>query len=429
MRTAGNITGVDVPVMTWTKLAIRNLFRNYRRSLFTVLAISLGFAAVTVLGGFTAYIFDNLRDSFIYLQANGHLTVFNSGFLEEGKLNPTKYLLDEEHVELVEEVVRRYPEVLVFTPQLNISGLLSNGKVSTIFLAAGRVPSDVRLISGHARGMIATLQQFTGKPLEDDVIYGVGLSRGLAEQFKFDVGSNPIAMSSTVSGQVNALDAQVFQLFDSPYEALDDKLMLVPLKFAQALYDTTSVDRINILLDRTDETDEMRARLTQDFANAGLHVEVKTWNEMNPFYTKVKKMFEVIFWFAFLVVFTIVVMSVINTVSMAIMERTCEIGTLRALGLKRRGIVKLFAMESMFLGIIGSVLGIILTLVARVAIIALKPTWVPPQIASRVPLEVYLVPEYMGFSLVSLVVLSLLAASLPARKAARMQIVSALGHA
>ncbi len=70
--------------MTWIKLAIRNLFRNYRRSLFTVLAIGLGFAAVNILGGCTAYIFNNLRDSFIYLQANGHLTVFNAGFLEEG---------------------------------------------------------------------------------------------------------------------------------------------------------------------------------------------------------------------------------------------------------------------------------------------------------------------------------------------------------
>lgn len=415
--------------MTWIKLAIRNLFRNYRRSLFTVLAIGLGFAAVNILGGFTAYIFNNLRDSFIYLQANGHLTVFNAGFLEEGKLNPTKYLLDEKETKLIEDIIRRYPEVLVITPQLNISGLLSNGKVSTIFLAAGRVPSDVRLISSHARGMIATLQTFNGRPLEDNVTYGVGLSRGLAKQFKFDVGSNPIAMSSTVSGQVNAVDTQVFQLFDSSNEALDDKLMLVPLKFAQELYDTTSVDRINILLDRTDMTDDVRKRLSKDFSDAGLQVDIKTWNELNPFYTKVRNMFQVIFLFAFLIVFTIVVMSVINTVSMAIMERTREIGTLRALGLKRRGIERLFAMESMFLGIIGSVLGIILTLVAWAAIMTLKPTWVPPQIASRIPLEVYLVPEYMAFSLVSLVVLSLLAASLPARKAARMQIVSALGHA
>lgn len=414
---------------TWFKLALRNLFRNYRRSLFTVMAIGLGFAAVNVLGGFTEYIFTNLRDSFIYLQANGHLTVFKTGFLQEGKLYPIRYLINETEIAVIEETLRRHPEVLVATPQLNISGLLSNGKVSTIFLAAGRVPSDVRVINSHARGMLSQLQQFVGKPLEDDVPYGVGLSEGLAQQFRFELGSNPVAMSTTVSGQVNALDAQVFQLFNSPNEALEDKLMLVTLKFAQALYDTTSVDRINVLLDRTELTEPMRARLAQDFANRGLQVEIKSWNELSPFYTKVKQMFDVIFMFSFLIVFIIVVMSVVNTVSMAIMERTREIGTLRALGLKRRGIVWLFAVESMLLGVFGSTLGIILTLLTWSAIVALKPTWVPPQIASRVPLEVYLVPHYMVDSILSLMALSLLAAALPATKAARMEIVSALGHA
>lgn len=414
---------------TWVTLALRNLFRNRRRSLFTILAIGLGFAAVNILGGFTEYIFTNLRDSYIYLHANGHLTIFKAGFLQDGKLNPTRYLLDETEVSAIQETLRRHPEVLVATPQLNISGLLSNGKVSTIFIAAGRVPSDVRNINSQARGMIARLQQFKGKPLQDDVVYGVGLSEGLAEQFKFDLGSNPVAMSSTISGQVNALDAQVFQLFHSPNEALEDKLMIVPLKFAQALYDTTSIDRIVVLLDRTELAEPMRAELVQDFAGRGLQVEIKTWNELSPFYTKVKHMFDVIFMFTFLIVFAIVVMSVINTVSMAIMERTREIGTLRALGLKRRGIVWLFAAESMVLGAFGSTLGIILTLVVWSAIVVLEPTWVPPQMASDIPLEVYLVPEYMTYSLLSLVCLSMIAAGLPARRAAQTEIVTALGHA
>lgn len=414
---------------TWVTLALRNLFRNRRRSLFTILAIGLGFAAVNILGGFTEYIFTNLRDSYIYLHANGHLTIFKAGFLQDGKLNPTRYLLDETEVSAIQETLRRHPEVLVATPQLNISGLLSNGKVSTIFIAAGRVPSDVRNINSQARGMIARLQQFKGKPLQDDVVYGVGLSEGLAEQFKFDLGSNPVAMSSTISGQVNALDAQVFQLFHSPNEALEDKLMIVPLKFAQALYDTTSIDRIVVLLDRTELAEPMRAELVQDFAGRGLQVEIKTWNELSPFYTKVKHMFDVIFMFTFLIVFAIVVMSVINTVSMAIMERTREIGTLRALGLKRRGIVWLFAAESMVLGAFGSTLGIILTLVVWSAIVVLEPTWVPPQMASDIPLEVYLVPEYMSYSLLSLVFLSMVAAGLPARRAAQTEIVTALGHA
>jgi len=414
--------------MTWIKLALRNLFRNRRRSLFTILAIGLGFAAVNTLGGFTAYIFTSLKDSYIYAQGNGHLSLFKTGFLQEGKLDPTRYLIDEREMGVIQKVLARHPEIVVVAPQLHISGLLSNGKVSTIFIAAGRVPSAVRRINGHARGTIGKIQLFDGKPLEDDVIHGIGLSHGLAEQLNLGLGSDAVAMAPTVSGQINALDGQVFQLFDAPVEALEDKLMSVSLKFAQSLYDTGSVDRLTLLLKDDGLTESVRALLAEELAAEGLKLEVKTWNELSTFYTKVKQMFDVIFLFTFLIVFTIVVMSVINTVSMAIMERTREIGTLRALGFKRRGIVRLFAIESMLLGILGSLLGMALTLLTWSGVAVFKPTWVPPQITRRVPLEVYLVPDYMLYSVLLLIVLSLAAASLPARTAARMQIVGALGH-
>ncbi|WP_026611573.1 ABC transporter permease [Methylocaldum szegediense] len=415
-------------MISWLKLALRNLFRNRRRSLFTILAIGLGFAAVNTLGGFTAYIFTSLKDSYIYAQGNGHLSIFKAGFLQEGKLDPTRYLIDEDELALIHDVLARHPEILVTAPQLHISGLLSNGKVSTIFLAAGRVPSAVSKINSHARGLVGRIQLFDGKPLEDDIMHGVGLSRGLAEQLKLDLGSDAVAMAPTVSGQVNALDAQVFQLFDSPVEALEDKLMSVSLKFAQSLYDTSSVDRVTVLLESDELTETTRTQLAEELAAQGLNLEVKTWNELSTFYTKVKQMFDVIFLFTFLIVFTIVVMSVINTVSMAIMERTREIGTLRALGVKRRGIVGLFAAESMLLGTLGSLLGMVLTVITWLGVALLKPTWIPPQITRRVPLEVYLVPDYMLYSVLLLIVLSLAAASLPARAAARMQIVGALGH-
>lgn len=416
-------------ITTWIKIAFRNLFRNSRRSLFTVLAIALGFAAVNTLGGFTAYVFTGLKDSFIYVQGNGHLTIFKKGFLQEGRLKPERYLLTEAEVGAIRGVLDRHPEILVVTPQLQISGMLSNGKVSTIFVAAGRIPSAMRQINMRATGMVGRIKLFDGKPLEDSVDYGVGLSGGLADQLGLQLGSTAVAMSPTVTGQVNALDATVFQLFQSPVEALDDKLMLVPLKFAQNLYDTTSVDRLTILLASTELTEPMRTLLARELADRGLKVEVKTWNEMSPFYTKVKNMFNVIFLFAFVIVFTIVVMSVVNTVSMAIIERTKEIGTLRAVGVKRRGIIALFVTESAVLGVLGSVFGMLLTTLAWGTIRFAEPTWVPPQMSRAVPLEVYFVPVQLLESAILLVALSAIAASLPARKAARMEIVNALGHA
>ncbi|MEE4464836.1 FtsX-like permease family protein, partial [Azotobacter chroococcum] len=286
----------------------------------------------------------------------------------------------------------------------------------------------VDVIRSRSRTKVGNMQLFDGEPMSDETPNGLGMSQGLADQLRFKQGDTVVVMAPTVNGQINALDGQMLQTFNSPVEALEDKLMLVSLEFAQSLYDTTSVDRINVLLNDGLLTESMRATLQSELVARGLDIEIKTWNELSTFYTKVKNMFDVIFLFAFLIVFTIVVMSVINTVGMAIMERTREIGTLRALGVKRRGIVGLFALESMLLGLFGSLFGVLLTLAVWSSIATLEPTWIPPQITRRIPLEVYLVPQEMLWSLLALLVLSLVAASLPARKAARMEIVSALGH-
>jgi putative ABC transport system permease protein len=139
-------------------------------------------------------------------------------------------------------------------------------------------------------------------------------------------------------------------------------------------------------------------------------------------------MFDVIFLFLFMIVFVIVVMSVINTIGMSVMERTREIGTLRAIGMKRGGIVRLYAIESVLLGLAGSLLGLIFTGLTWLAVIIAKPTWVPPQITRRVPLEVHLVPETMLLSLGFMLMLALAAAIPPATRAARMNIVNSLAH-
>ncbi|MBU0566477.1 ABC transporter permease, partial [bacterium] len=118
-------------MMTWIKIGVRNLYRNKRRSLFTIGAIALGLAAVNVFGGFTRYMYTNLRDSFIYVQGNGHLTVFKEGFLTEGKLDPLKYLLTETETKTIQDLCAKDPRILVVTPQLRITGMISNGAVST----------------------------------------------------------------------------------------------------------------------------------------------------------------------------------------------------------------------------------------------------------------------------------------------------------
>jgi putative ABC transport system permease protein len=412
----------------WVRYALANLFRNKRRSLYTILAIAMGYAAINVFGGFTAYIFTNLKNSFIYVHASGHLSIYKKGFLTKGKIDPTKFLITSEELQEITHLCHDFPEVSIVAPQLQITGLISNGDVSTIFIGLGKVPSQTRMIQESVTGMIRRLKLYDGDPLTDDFISGGGITHGLADKLALNIGSGAVIMAPTVDGRINALDMEIRQKFNVPVEELNDMIISIPLAFAQSLYDTDSVGSVSVLLSDDTDTRPVRKSLQRIFLENGLDMEVKTWEEMAPFYRKVKKMFDIIFLLVFIIVLTIAVTSVVNTLSMTVLERTREIGTLRALGMKRAGVVSLFAMESAMLGIAGSLAGMGITLLAWTAVKLLAPQWIPPNFVDYIPLEVYLVPAYMVITLCFLVILSVIVSIIPARKAARGGIVDALGH-
>lgn len=427
-------------MLTWIKIAVRNLAKQKRRSTFTILAIAMGFAGVTIFGGFTRYMFDGLRDGYIYGQGNGHLAVFKKGFREKGSLDPARYLLTEADIRAVREICRstaRFqsrhdPAIPIVAAQLHFTGLIGNGDVSTIFVGVGRVPSDSVAMMKRAasweqvRGRVNEVLH--GQPLQDNKMYGIMISSGLARKLNVDTNANVVVTGPTVDGQMNALNAQILCRADTADEMLSDKLVLANLTFAQSLYNTKGADILGILLAGNDDIEGAKQELERLFTDRGLDLSVCTWKEMSPSYTKVADMFNVIFSFLFVIVFVIVVLSVVNTISMAVLERTREIGTLRALGLKRRGIVIMFATESAVLAFFGSAGGLILYLLTVGLVRFFEPKWVPPIMSRPVPLQVYVVPEYIAMALFSLMILAVAAAVWPTRRATRMSIIDALGH-
>ena len=416
-------------MIAWIKIALRNLTKNRRRSTITALAISLGFAAVNLFSGFTEYMYDGNQKVAIFAQANGHLTIFKKGFLEKGQLDPARYLLSPEDISAVREICRNISNVELVSPQLKISGLITNGMVSTIFIAQGIVPSEAEIFTNRINAPESFMKErFEGKNLQEDEMYGVAMARGLARLLDLKVGSDAVAFTNTVDNQMNAMNIEVFQIFTAGSKLMNDKIMRVPLRFAQTLYDTQEADRLAILLDKTENTLPIHEKLQQEFSARGLPLEVKTWEEMSDWYRQVKSMFDIVFAFLFSIVFIIVVMSVINTMTMAVVERTREIGTLRALGLKRKGVIFLFSVESSLLGVFGTVGGILLAVLSRWIIDIIEPTWIPPGFTSNLPIQVYFVPLSMLYNFISLILLCMAASLFPARRAARQNVVDALGH-
>ena len=142
-------------------------------------------------------------------------------------------------------------------------------------------------------------------------------------------------------------------------------------------------------------------------------------------------MFAAILGFVAVLIGAIVLFTVGNTMSMAVVERTVEIGTLRALGLRQAGIRRLFVSEGLLLGVSGALLGSLLALGLAWLINHSGLTWLPPGNSERIPLLVRVAGEYgmLLATAVGLIVLSVLSAWWPARRAARLDIVEALRHA
>ncbi|HOP48667.1 MAG TPA: FtsX-like permease family protein [Desulfobacteraceae bacterium] len=408
----------------WMKIALRNILKNRRRSFVTLLAIAMGFASVSLFRGYTHNTYHGLRESAVRGEGLGHLTIYKQGWIENGKTDPDKYMFTQAEQKQITDIVEKEDDVILATPQLWISGLVSNGQTSTIFLANGVIPGDDRTI----KGAWAAFRPVKGEGLNGKKEYGVEMAEDLARHLKMKPGDNGVVMATTLDGQMNALDIEIAGVYDSGSDATNDKYMRVPFKFAQSLYETEKADRIIVLLKDWKKTDLVLERLTANLSNAGLNCEIKPWYKLSLFYSKVKGMFDMIFMFIFCIVFIIVVMSVVNTMGMAVLERTREIGTLRALGLKRRGVSLLFAVEGAMLGLLGTIVGILINIGVWAAIRIAQPSYIPPGVSTPVPLIVNLVPQSMMILMIFLIFLSLIAAILPARRAARQNVVDALGH-
>ena len=141
-------------------------------------------------------------------------------------------------------------------------------------------------------------------------------------------------------------------------------------------------------------------------------------------------MFRAIFLFIALIMGVIVLFTVVNTMGMSVMERTTEIGSARAMGVRRAGIRRLFVTEGLILGAIGATAGAALAQAIAAALNHAGMTWTPPGQATAVPLEMLSAgaTPFIARVWLGLVIAATLAALIPANRGARLPVVDALRH-
>ncbi|MBP6783699.1 MAG: ABC transporter permease, partial [Verrucomicrobiales bacterium] len=380
--------------MTWFSLALRNLLRNTRRSITTIAAVALGYAAINILAGFSAYMFASIEDAHIYEQINAHIQIWKKGARDYGGADPGAYLITAEEFAAIKEFAAKDKRILLAAGLLEVKGNLDYNGTPGFFIGQAMVPEEKDAIHTRSTALrSADGSTYKGKPITRETPDGIAITTGMAENMDLDIDSSVILMAPSINGQMNAIDARIFQISDVASEALDNRYLFMPLELAQSLYDTTSISCVRIMLGSGADTDAVVASLRDRFPESDW--EVVPWYHVSKLYLRTKHMFDIIFGLVFAIITTIVTMSVLNTIGMAVVERTKEIGTLRAIGLKGPGVITLFGIESALLGIIGAFSGLIITVCLALATGLLKPTWEPPVTAREIVWEIRILPGYL----------------------------------
>ncbi len=347
-------------------LAARNLTRNGRRTGITLLGLTLGVAAALVLQAFVAGIF-SLLGGVVVQGRTGAIQVHRAGHLQADQ-DALKFTLPYDEALMAR--IAKVPGVKAVAPRMTFEATIGNGNQSTLALVTAVDPAR----DGNV--CPARYANEVGRPVKPDDKSVAVLGLKLADGLRAKNGDELQLLASGESGQPNLLDIKLIGKIPAATEIDARRLVITTLVQAQELLQMPGrVTEYAVALDRDDRADEMRDVLQ---AELGKDYQVVSWLDLLPQIRSVRTMLRAVLRSVVGVLLLLLVTAVANTMLMSVMERTREIGTMLALGMKREAIGRLLLMEASVLGGLGTLLGMSVGLGVVQVLFTVGVTFRPP---------------------------------------------------
>lgn len=396
-------------------LALRNIFRHRGRTAMTLASIVFGVVALILAGGFIEDTIVETGEAMIRSNS-GHVQVAKSGYWLYGSSNPEKYLIEQP--EVVRAQMQTVPGVDDVMFRIAFSGLLGNGRSDWSIIGEGIEPAREARLASY-------ITVVAGRQLRDSDTFGMMLGAGVAKALKLGAGDTATLLVSTAGGAANLLEFEVVGVFQTFSKDYDARIVRIGLGAAQELLATPGAHTGVMLLKHTVDTVAAADSLGTKLGGGGF--EIKTWVDLNEFYTQTVILYQQQFGFLVVIMLAMLLLSVSSTVNISIFERVSEFGTMIAMGDRPIRVFRLIVTESLCLGIIGSLGGVLIGTGLALAISAVGIPMPPPPNADQGYIShILVVPSVVGLAFALGVSAALLAALLPARKVSRMQVAEAL---
>ncbi|MEE4254572.1 MAG: FtsX-like permease family protein [Desulfuromusa sp.] len=400
------------------QLALRNIWRNRRRTLLTLSAMVVSSALlILALGIFSGMLRDMLASA--TEQYYGHLIISAKGYQDDRDMF-RNFPMDKATGKVLDQ-----DEILGSSPRLRSFGLLSHLQNSSPAEILGVLPSREQTVTSLQDSLI------DGSYLAAEDLNGAVLGSGLAQRLEVAPGDQLVFVTQAADGSIGNDLLQVKGVFSTGDVGHDNTLIIVPLVWLQQVL--VLPGQLHEIAVRTDDPLNAAALVERYRPDLPETLEILDWGELLPEMREVVASYDVSRMIIVIILYIATGLGILNTFFMAVMERTRELGVLMALGMRPGQIRIMILLETIImasLGLLcGVVLGIAMSLYMAFVGVDLSGTLSPITYAGGTilpRLHAVIEPGNILIPSLCLLIVSLLAGFFPANRAAKMQPVVAI---
>ncbi len=334
------------------KIAIRNVFRQRRRSLLTALTMFGGFTLSAISIGWSDGTYNRMIDLFTRNRL-GHIQLHEDRYLDKPSLYKTI-----ENYQAWGDTISRIDAIEHWAPRLFSAGLASVREKSAAVRIHGIDPSREDAATRFNNKIIR------GNPFKSDTRHEVILGKGLADILNSVPNDTLVLLSQAADGSMANELYRVTGIYESGEAATDRSTLYMPLASAQSLLVLPNqVHEITIIVRHLHEVDRTVSRLRSLLTGTG--IRAASWREFAKSFYHAMQADKQGMWIMIVVIMLIVAVGVLNTVLMSVLERTREYGMLKAVGTRPGQIFMQVIFEVQILIFFSLILGSVLSLIAN----------------------------------------------------------------
>ncbi len=330
------------------KLAWRNIWRNWRRTILTSLAVAFGMISIIFSYSYIKGVSESIYRTLIETEL-GHVKIVSREFLRLERVMPKDQLVY--NAQSIEDGISSLPGISTMTERIKFRLILSSEEENEPGLGIGINPEQEKNLFDLRQHLIQ------GSYFQESSA-GMLIGDGLAQKLGVGIGDELLAVTTDINYSTYALTFTVVGIFKTGFTFMDKNFIYIPIEKAQEMLDCYgAVHEILLLLENPETAREISSEILTFLEENGLENTITAVPWLDSFFIIYLPFANIAVSSILLIIMVISALVILNTMLMAVVERTHEIGIIKSMGMRNGGVVALILVEATYIGLLGVFIG------------------------------------------------------------------------